>query len=868
MSLHPLLRKFCRLLPELAPLAFTWALALVLAGSFFVLLGTGAPSTAKAVDAATGIWEPLGGPLAADGQVNALVVERNTTVAAQGVAGSAGVALQPDTLYALVGSPGGGENTKVFKSTDSAVSWTPVYSPTASARLLAVDAVGQSVYVAGDSNGRDRDCIFQSQDGGASWTSVFNSNSDNFRFSAIAINPLTRTTTYAAGRMDINGFNGSVIYLTNDNGLNWTDVFSVADAGGYADLLTLAVNPVTPTTLFAAGTSHDRGVIYRSTDSGVSWTHVYTAGDVGAWAPVSRITSLLIDPLTPTVIFAGSGLGPNVVYRSNDDGNTWDLVDTRFNWGGYGLAFQTPNTFYASGDGGDVYVSTAGGISSTWSLVGSTLVRNTVLAGGQNALYAGGQSRGLLKSVDGGATWVEANNGILSAPQIKSISIDPGNAASILLGTYPLGWMTPNGGQTWTQPSGGGWPDWSTPPSMYFAMNPVASNIVYAGIGSCHQGNVLRSQDGGITFTPVYTSTLINDCNTGDEFIAALAVAPSLSSTVYAVGRDRPFDASQPYGVIVRSQGNGLSGTWSEVFTQTDVEFGVVSIDPVNEANTYVGGSECTNSGCTGVLYHTTNAGLNWTKVLTDNKTVRSIVIDPQKPSVLYVATDEYRVYKSADSGATWTIVRRSPGEPGGEASGNQLAIDPHTPSYVYLGGWGYIAETTDGGSTWSDWNAPINQGTPQQQPTALVVNNTGVTQTLYAGFSGLWHYVRSAPQPGAPMTLTLVVDAVPVRSSSASMLPLASNGITVTTGTAITLTTLVVDKEENWVADGTIVTFASPGFFMTTTVPIANGQAMAQVTMLQPGAATISASSGAASAAVTVTVANTKMFLPTIRQN
>ena len=108
-----------------------------------------------------------------------------------------------------------------------------------------------------------------------------------------------------------------------------------------------------------------------------------------------------------------------------------------------------------------------------------------------------------------------------------------------------------------------------------------------------------------------------------------------------------------------------------------------------------------------------------------------------QQPQVLYASSDNYSIYKSDDYGDNWDSIRDCC------PSGNLLAMDPKVPSHIYLSGWGYIAESYDGGLTWSEWEAPINAGTPQVEPRSLVVDTGTVTQTLYAGFSGVWKYGR-----------------------------------------------------------------------------------------------------------------------------
>jgi photosystem II stability/assembly factor-like uncharacterized protein len=298
--------------------------------------------------------------------------------------------------------------------------------------------------------------------------------------------------------------------------------------------------------------------------------------------------------------------------------------------------------------------------------------------------------------------------------------------------------MSDDGGDTWTEP--GGIADWTG----VFAVSPQDSNTVYAGVAACDRGAVRRSEDGGLSFEPVYTASLIvPNCLGGDQSINALAIAPSRPRTVYAGGNDRPGYQDRN-AVVVRSLDDGSS--WTEVFTlpaRSRVE--ALAINPSDDGVVYAGGEDCRSGPCEGFVYRSTDGGDTWDLTLVTTNTVRSIVIDHWRPDVLYVADDGYWVLKSTDGGDGWTVVR-PPYYVHKDPSGNLLAIDPNVPSHVYLGGMGYIGETPDGGQTWSGGSGPLSQGAPQRDPSALAVDHDTETQTLYAGFGGVWAYKRPAP--------------------------------------------------------------------------------------------------------------------------
>ena len=83
------------------------------------------------------------------------------------------------------------------------------------------------------------------------------------------------------------------------------------------------------------------------------------------------------------------------------------------------------------------------------------------------------------------------------------------------------------------------------------------------------------------------------------------------------------------------------------------------------------------------------------------------------------------------------------------EPSGLLAASDPHGSSHVYAGGFATILETTGGSQTWD--NRPINGGTQAMEPGALAVDWCTATQTLYAGFSGVWAHGTTPQAPSQP---------------------------------------------------------------------------------------------------------------------
>ena len=153
---------------------------------------------------------------------------------------------------------------------------------------------------------------------------------------ALAINPTTPTTLYAGTH------HGGVFESTN-GGSSWNAVNT-----GLTDtsVLALAINPTTPTTLYAGTNS---GGVFQSTNGGSSWSAVNTG------LPFPDVSALAINPMTPTTLYAGTLGG---VFESTNGGSSWNAVNT----GLASLRVQalainptTPTTLYAGTDDGGVF---------------------------------------------------------------------------------------------------------------------------------------------------------------------------------------------------------------------------------------------------------------------------------------------------------------------------------------------------------------------------------------------------------------------------------------------------------------------------------------------------------------------------------
>ena len=198
--------------------------------------------------------------------------------------------------------------------------------------------------------------LYQSVDSGVTWTSV---GSIVFRLGETTrlVPAKNGTTLYVYSNYDHAGTAYVEVYESVNSGATWTDL------GYFSGTLNVARQRPDTGELLAG---IDVG-LYHSTN-GLLWTAI------GTGLPGARVISLAISPSTPTTMYAGidTETGP-AVFKSVDGGNTWVAAGTLIpNDAAKGLAVDpvSPNTVYAGFANGGVYRSVDGGVTWTSAAAG------------------------------------------------------------------------------------------------------------------------------------------------------------------------------------------------------------------------------------------------------------------------------------------------------------------------------------------------------------------------------------------------------------------------------------------------------------------------------------------------------------------
>jgi hypothetical protein len=233
-------------------------------------------------------------------------------------------------------------------------------------------------------------------------------------------------------------------------------------------------------------------------------------------------------------------------------------------------------------------------------------------------------------------------------------------------------------------------------------------------------GGVFRSDDSGVNWTSVLDGELTFS-------IGALALDPTDPNTVYC-GTGEANSAVDTYdgSGLYRTSDGGDS--WQHLGLEATRRIGRVAVDPSNPDRIFVAamGTQFSTNPDRG-LYRSEDGGLNWTKVLfvNDSTGCADVVINPAHPETVYCATWErvrhptYRrafgpgcgIWRSTNSGTTWTLLQNGLPTPTDSVGRIGLAIAPSRPSTVYAqiiagsnGGYNGrgMYRTLDGGATWT----------------------------------------------------------------------------------------------------------------------------------------------------------------------
>jgi photosystem II stability/assembly factor-like uncharacterized protein len=305
--------------------------------------------------------------------------------------------------------------------------------------------------------------LYKSVDSGATWVPMNNGLPQGTGRTEVALCASNPDVIYVYGEVGAGD-----MWKTTDGGASWTALFSTGfdPCGGQCWFdMSLKVAPDDCNTVYFGGVD-----AFTSRNGGTTWTSV---GAAGSSVHVDHHT-MLVGPAGEVVMGSDGG-----VFRSTDWGHTFQSIGqglpTTQYYGACGSDVESGYLFGGTQDNGSHRRRDSDGWA--WLLGGD----GGMCAVGGNKILGEYQNTSLTRSVDGGASWQDANGGIDSHDPRAWVGIiekDPLNANTLYVGTNKVYRTLDFKNTAWKQILG---PIYYSRQVTALAVSPADRNVLWVG---------------------------------------------------------------------------------------------------------------------------------------------------------------------------------------------------------------------------------------------------------------------------------------------------------------------------------------------------------------------------------------------------
>jgi len=291
--------------------------------------------------------------------------------------------------------------------------------------------------------------LARSENGGASWSLTGGSGLPTTDTPiSLAVDPSNSSNLLVGMRGQTSG----AVFSSNDSGDHWHQLSTVPDGG------LIAIDPKTSSTIYATsslinGFNATGTTLIKSIDGGATWNPANQGLARG------RLSVVVIDPVNTANLYAGSASG---LFKSNDGGGHWSQTAANNDVRSIAIDPRRPSTIYAL----DIDSS------------GAYFYMDNGQGGRGHSKKRAAQSiklDGVIKSDDGGSTWVSINEGLFMGMSLSMLAVDPGDG-SVYLGAFEGLFKSTNQGELWKA-----LPNLVSRATFSIAVDPRDSGTLYLG---------------------------------------------------------------------------------------------------------------------------------------------------------------------------------------------------------------------------------------------------------------------------------------------------------------------------------------------------------------------------------------------------
>jgi photosystem II stability/assembly factor-like uncharacterized protein len=659
------------------------------------------------------------------------------SVAGGRVSAVSGTDLDPQLFYAA--TAGGG----LWRSTNGAIDWQPVFDTTGVASIGAVtlsphnkddvwvgtgEAWPRNDVIAG--NG-----VYRSTDGGQTWKHRgLDATSQIARIIVDPRNP--EHVLVAALGSPFADSDDRGVFRSDDGGQTWRKTLFVGRSSGASDI---ALDPVHPDIVYAGmwqfrrnawhlSSGGDADGIYKSSDGGSTWQPL--SGNGLPAGPMGRI-GLAIAPSNPQRIYAIIESPAGLLWRSDDGGGSWALVSSNT------LINERP--FYYSRiivDPHDenhlfsvsVHLAESTNGGKAWHLAGRHTHgdHHDVWIAHDGSVILDGNDGGPAISRDGGRTWDWRKT--LTTAQVYHVGYDRRRPYTVCAGLQDNGtWCGPSDTgdelgilQTdWLRVGGGDgtwvWPD------------PLDPGIIWSSSGGGDNGGELtrfaRASGTSLDISPYLRDQNVvapRDLRYRFNWEAPIAFSTFERDTAYyganvvfrSTDRGMSWQPISPDLTRNLRDRQGLSGTpLRRDVTGAETFDTILDIapSPLDRSVLWVGTDD-------GYVQLTRDAGATWVNVpvptLDADARVDSVEASHASPGRAYIAVERHftgdmrpYVFVTDDYGATWRSISANLDA---DDFVHVVREDPHNPAVLFVGAEHGVWWSDNRGESWMPFPARL----------------------------------------------------------------------------------------------------------------------------------------------------------------
>ena len=598
---------------------------------------------------------------------------------------ASGIAGDPTTYY--FGATGGG----VWKTTDGAVTWTPVFDKQGTSAIgsLAIAPSNTNIVYVGTGEACIRgnishgDGVYKTLDGGKTWKNV--GLRDSRAIGRVIVDPKNADIVFVAALGHPYGPNSERgIFRTADGGKTWEKVLYKDENTGGIDV---AFDPHNGNIIFASLWEARRmpwslvsggpgSGLYRSNDGGSTWKRLEEHGlPKGPYGRIGVAVAANSERVYALIEAHEGGL-----YRSDDGGETWDLVNGNRSY--QQRAWYYMHVIADPQDPDTVYVANVDFYKS--SDAGRTFNKVKVPHGDNHGMWIDPKNPrrmivsndgGVTVSLDGGKTWTnELNQPTAQFYHVITDNRTPYYVYGAQQDNSTIAIASRSDNATIDRPE---WYDVGGGEAGYIAPYPPDPNIVYAGD---YQGKITRFDKRTGQLKNITVQPEISDgegaANLEHRFqwTAPILISPNDPNTLYH-GGERLFkttDGGMHWEAISpdltrndKSKQQPSGGSINIDDTGTEYYDTIFAVAESTQAKDLIwAGTD------DGLIHITRDGGKNWSNVtpkdLPEWSRISLIEASPFDAGTAYVAVDRHQnddmhpyIYKTGDYGKTWTRISK-----------------------------------------------------------------------------------------------------------------------------------------------------------------------------------------------------------------